>query len=69
LGNAQEGKTKAMRQMRFDDDHIPDLNILKSYVDKAEEAEELTDGSEEDWNDEFDGYKGIIAVALHIELN
>jgi len=52
--------------MRFDDDHIPDLNILKSYVDKVEE---LTDGSEEDWNDEFDGYKGIIAVALHIELN
>jgi len=55
--------------MRFDDDHIPDLNILKSYFDKAEEAGEPTDGSEEDWNDEFDGYKGIIAVALHIELN
>jgi len=41
LVNAQEGKTKAMRQMRFDDNHMPDYNIVKSYVKEARENARL----------------------------
>ena len=33
--NAQEGKTKAMRQMRFSQDTVPDLKLVKTYVDEA----------------------------------
>ncbi len=35
LMNAQEGKTKAMRQMRFSQDVTPDLEVVSSYVDEA----------------------------------
>lgn len=41
LINAQEGKTKAMRQMRFDDNHKPDLISIKSYVEEARENARL----------------------------
>lgn len=39
LSNAQKGKTKAMRQMRFDKSTGPDAEIIRSYILEAIENE------------------------------
>jgi uncharacterized protein YdeI (YjbR/CyaY-like superfamily) len=35
LQNAQEGKTKALRQIRFEKGELPSLDILRKYVQEA----------------------------------
>jgi len=39
LQNAQEGKTKGMRQLRFNEDSLIDLELLKLYILEAIENE------------------------------
>ena len=41
LINAQEGKTKALRQWKIHPGEIPDLQVLKQYVEEAIKNEQL----------------------------
>jgi uncharacterized protein YdeI (YjbR/CyaY-like superfamily) len=44
LVNAQEGKTKALRQWRFDSNDINDVLLLESYIFEAIENQKLSKG-------------------------
>lgn len=35
LENAQEGKTQALRQIKFDENKVPNLSILRKYIEES----------------------------------
>jgi len=53
LINAQEGKTKALRQWRFESNDIEDIVLVKSYILEAIENQKLGKGIKVERNKEF----------------